>query len=111
MIFSARNRHSTVITTIGVYKHLKQAATNTVHCGTNGKLKRFQIKAFAVILRKIIPTDNTLYLFLYFPMNCFCNFFLRSVSSLSSFTSGTGRKSQIRSFTRTISSQSFVNCR
>jgi glycosyltransferase involved in cell wall biosynthesis len=65
----------------------------------------------AVILLKIIPTNNTLYLFPYFPMNCFCNFFLSSAISFSSFTSATGRKSQIRSFTRTISSQSFVNCR
>jgi hypothetical protein len=31
MTVSARDRPSTVIAAIGVYKHLKQAATNTVH--------------------------------------------------------------------------------
>ena len=61
--------------TISVYKHLKHTATNTVHRGTNGKLERFQVKTVAVILLKIITTNNTLYLSLYFPMNCFCNFF------------------------------------
>src|SRR3990170_8445085 len=37
----------------------------------------------------------------------FLQFFLSSASSLSSFTSGTGRKSQIRSFITTISSLIF----
>lgn len=111
MTFIAWDHPSTVIAAISVYKHLQHAAPNTVHRGTNRQLKRLQVKTAAVILRKTIPTNNIIYLFLYFPMNCFCNFFLRSAISFSSFTSGTGRKSQIRSFTRTISSQSFVNCR
>src|SRR3989304_6199813 len=66
MIFFAGDRPSTVIATISVYKHLKHAASNTVHRGTNGKLKRFQVETVAVILLKIIPTNNTLHLFLNF---------------------------------------------
>src|SRR5450759_5690400 len=98
MIFFAGDRPPTVIATISVYKHLKYAATNTVHRGTNGKLKRFQVETYPRTLFRIIPTNKAAYFFLYFVMNRSCNFFLSSASSLSSFTSGTGRKSQILSF-------------
>jgi hypothetical protein len=53
-----------------------------------------------------IPAYDPADFLLHFFINPFCNFFLSAASSWSSFISGTGRKSQIRSLIRTISSQS-----
>ena len=109
MIFFAGNRPATVIATISVYKHL-QHTLRPIPCIEERMAQAQTIPSQncpPLSSLQIIPTNNTLYLFLYFPMNCFCNFFLRSAISFSSFTSGTGRKSQIRSFTTTISVAEF----
>ena len=109
LTFSQSNGTSLITTAIGIDQHFKQATANIVQPGADVSFKSFKIKnTGAGPLGKILP-DNMFYLVLYFFMNKFCNFFLSSISSWSSLASLTGRKSEIRSLTKTSSSQSLLN--
>jgi hypothetical protein len=109
MAMSAGKGPATVVSPVGVQEQLQYSATDLVHRRTDAHFKRFKIKTtgrFPLGGISIYDADN---LVLYFFINRLCNFFLSSVSSFSSFTWETGRRSHIRSFTSTISLQSFKN--
>ena len=96
---------------VGIEQLSEQAAAHPMGCGANSHFARLQIE---MPVSREVP-QNALRKPLYFlrslPANRFCSSFFSASSSCGSFTSGTGRNWQIRSFVATTSRQSRTNRR
>jgi len=108
MTLTTGNGSPAVISPIRIDECFQHSAPNRVQGRTDAHFKRFQIHPPGGVLLRSTPAYDPADFLLYFFINCFRNFFLSAASSWSSFISGTGRRSQIRSLVSTSSSQSFT---
>ncbi len=84
--------------------HISEAGGDSMAC-----YSEVEVTQFVPLFKR--QSYYPLHFPLYFFLNNSCNFFLSCSSSFSFSTSGTGRRSQIFSFSKTNSSQSFKKLR